>query len=97
MRPKSYCEYPRRCQNCKFIAMSMQTSFLAKKGSDTFHCIKYDPTPILPITDADIKGDLICISDSARSKYEQEFKIWQERTKVSSEGSCAEHEFTTRV
>lgn len=82
MKPKSYRKYPRRCQNCKWVAMSMQTSFMTKK-SDTFHCTRMEPVlPYNPSTDHDL--------------YAKDQAKWARRTKVSNDGSCDEHEFAKR-
>lgn len=95
MRPKTYCKFSRQCQNCKFIAISKQTSFLAKKGSATFHCTKNDPVPkypeIKPLKDH--PSLLGRISDDDRTNYDRIRRSWSRRTKVQSDGSCGEHKF----
>jgi len=96
MKPKTYCEFPRRCQNCRFVSMSMQTSFLRKRGSDKFHCTKNDPVPRYP--DAKSSKDhpswIGRISDDDKAIYDKLSRSWSKRTRVLADGSCHEHEFS---
>lgn len=49
MRPESYRSYPRRCQNCKHVALLMKTSFLRKSSNDdTWCCQLLEKPPELP-------------------------------------------------
>lgn len=96
MRPKTYCRFSRRCQNCKFVAMTMQTSFLAKKGPDKLHCIKNDPVPAYPKAKPleDHPSWIGPISYDDKEAYDRARRNWSRRTGVLPDGSCREHEFS---
>lgn len=49
MKPESYKPYPRRCQNCKHVALLMKTSFLRKSNDDDIWCCQLlEKPPELP-------------------------------------------------
>lgn len=49
MKPTSYKPYPRRCQNCKHVALLMKTSFLRKSSDDDIWCCQLlEKPPELP-------------------------------------------------
>jgi len=84
MRPKSYRKIPRRCQNCRHIAMAIRTVFFRRRGTEKVYCIKNGPSP-----DPD--------SFVTREEYLKAEKKWQRESRVLMEGGCLEHEFTKRA